>query len=172
MISQINVFEIVKGHLYTLGPQDINQADKLSATSCVVFFASGIPFALGQFLVVRKGYFIDAEIVGIVVSAASILAGLLLNLLVLIYSLAIQQESILKDSLKLFKRVTKHTFYNISFSILLSITLVISALTSLIDYTPIRIIGNLLTFYLGTLCIVSLLMVLRKCHKLISFYFK
>ena len=116
-----------------------------------------------------KGYYLPADIVGVIVSAAAIVAGLLLNLLVLIYTLVQNRADKLTDSRQLFIQISRHTFYNISFTVLSSLTLVLVSLMCLANNIVIKVVGNFLTFYVGTLTALALLMVLKKCHKLIEF---
>lgn len=171
MLDQLNPTEIVLGHLRTLGSVPEEGPEKISPASVVFFFSVGIPFALAQMFILRDDRWISGEVVGVVVSSASIIAGLLLNLLVLVYTLVAAHEAKLTDSRLLFRKVAKHAFFNISFTVFASLLLVFVALMSLANNHAIRYTGNVLTFYIGPLVAVSLLMVLRKCHSLISFYF-
>lgn len=170
MFTQLNPTEIVLGHLRTLGKKDLKNKDTISTLPTLLFLSTGLPFAFLQALAVLNSYFLTSEIVGTIVSAASIIAGLLLNLLVLIYTLVVNHLKELEDSRELFKRVALHTFYNISFTVLASLLLVLVSLMCLANNPTIRVIGNISTFYIGPLVAVSLLMVLKKCHKLINFY--
>lgn len=171
MFSQINPLNIVKDHLKTLGQKVPGQKDQWNYFAIFVFLCSGLPIAGYQLVVTIDGYFLTPEAVGVIVSAASIIAGLLLNLLVLIYTLVLNQADSLKDARSLFIEVAKHTFYNISFTILASLVLVVVSLACLANNYQIKFAGNILTFYFGTITTISLLMVLKKCHKLIDFYF-
>lgn len=171
MLSQINPINIVEAHLKTLGSKHPNQADSIDKWAVLYFFSAGIPFSAYQVAVMIDGYFLPSDIVGVIVSAAAIVAGLLLNLLVLIYTLVQNRADKLTDSRLLFIQVSRHTFYNISFTVLSSLTLVLVSLMCLANSTPVKIIGNILTFYIGTITSLALLMVLKKCHKLIEFDF-
>ena len=92
-----------------------------------------------------------------------------MNLLVLIYTLVQNRADKLTDSRQLFIQISRHTFYNISFTVLSSLTLVLVSLMCLANNIVIKVVGNFLTFYVGTLTALALLMVLKKCHKLIEF---
>lgn len=172
MFSQLNPINIVEAHLQTLGPKRPNQADSINKFAGLIFFGAGLPFSAYQVAVMVNGYFLPADIVGVVVSAAAIVAGLLLNLLVLIYTLVQNRADKLTDSRQLFIHIARHTFYNISFTVLSSLTLVLVSLMCLANNFTIKVIGNVLTFYIGTLTALALLMVLKKCHKLIDFDFQ
>lgn len=172
MFSQLNPINIVEAHLKTLGAKRPNQTDSINKSAVLIFFGAGLPFSAYQVAVMFNGYFLPADIVGVVVSAAAIVAGLLLNLLVLIYTLVQNRADKLKDSRQLFIQIARHTFYNISFTVLSSLTLVLVSLMCLANNFAIKVIGNFLTFYVGTLTALALLMVLKKCHKLIEFDFQ
>ena len=84
MLSQLNPSNIVIGHLKTLGRKTPDEKDRVSVFDVVLFLFTGVPFAVLQLIAVTQGYFLTSETVGIIVSAASIIAGVLLNLLVLV----------------------------------------------------------------------------------------
>jgi hypothetical protein len=170
MIAQLNPTDIVLGHLRTLGKKDIKEKDHASVYEVSLFLLFGVPFAALQLIAVNESIFLTGEIVSTVVSAASIIAGLLLNLLVLTYTLVVNHAKDLTDSREIFKKVALHTFYNISFTVFASLILVLVCLMCLANNLTLKILGNVLTFYVGPLVAVSLLMVLKKCHKLIGFY--
>ena len=170
MLSQLNPSNIVIGHLKTLGRKTPDEEDGISVFEVVLFLFTGVPFAVLQLIAVTQGYFLTSESVGIIVSAASIIAGLLLNLLVLVYTLVFNQMRELQDSRNLFKKIALHTFYNISFTVFSCLLLVVVCLMCMAINTWLRIVGNVLTFYLGPIVAVSLMMVLKKCHTLIGFY--
>ncbi len=171
MLSQLNPTNIVEAHLKTLGSKRPNQVESIDKSEVIYFFSSGLPFSAYQVAVMTDGYFLPPDIVGVIVSAAAIVAGLLLNLLVLIYTLVQNRSDKLTDSRQLFIQVSRHAFYNISFTVLSSLTLVLVSLMCLANSVPIKIIGNILAFYFGTITSLALLMVLKKCHKLIEFDF-
>lgn len=172
MLSQLNPISIIEAHLKTLGVKRPHQADSIDKFAALVFFSTGLPFSAWQILAMTNSYFLPAEIIGVVVSAAAIVAGLLLNLLVLIYTLVQNRVDKLKDSRQLFIHISRHTFYNISFTVLSSLTLVLVSLMCLANNSAVKVIGNILTFYIGTITVLALLMVLKKCHKLIEFDFQ
>ena len=172
MFSQLNPINIVEAHLKTLGSKHPNQSDSINKSAVLFFFGAGLPVSTYQVVVMTEGYFLPADIVGVIVSAAAIVAGLLLNLLVLIYTLVQNRADKLTDSRQLFIQISRHAFYNISFTVLSSLTLVLVSLMCLANNDTIKVIGNFLTFYVGTLTALALLMVLKKCHKLIDFDFQ
>lgn len=172
MLSQINPRRIVIGHLRTLGSKRPSDPESISVSEGIKFFSLGLPFAVAQGYLITNGMLLQSELVGIIVSAASIIAGLLLNLLVLIFGLASEHQKNLNESRELFLKVIAHTFYNISFTVLSSLILVLTCLLCLANPYFLKVIGNILTFYIAPLVAFSLLMVLKKCHHLIDFYFK
>ena len=79
MISQVNPLNIIDSHLKTLGSKRPAQADTIDRRAVFIFFSIGIPFSVYQAWAMSNGYFLPAEIVGVVVSAAAIVAGLPLS---------------------------------------------------------------------------------------------
>jgi hypothetical protein len=171
MLAQLNPAEIIRGHLRTLDARPGMAGEHISPRACALFFSIGLPFAAAQALIVLDDKWLTGEAVGVIVSSASLIAGLLLNLLVLVYTLVATHEAHLTDARELFRTTAKHVFYNISFTVLVCLVLVVVCLMALANSVAVRTAGNLLTFYVGPLVAVSLLMVLRKCHALISFFF-
>lgn len=116
---------------------------------------------------------ISPEIVSIVVSAASIVAGLMLNLLVLVYTLVFnnRESQALYSNYLDFKKICGETLSTIAYSVLLCIGLVIAAFCALTT----GILGNTGQFfmvYAGVSVILCLLIVLRRSYLLINFDLK
>jgi hypothetical protein len=123
---------------------------------------------------------VDSDTVSIVVSAASIVAGLLLNLMVLIYSLLssyiakseaqasnVNNPNRTSYNVENFKGVSKETLSNIAFSVLVCILLVISALMVLTTNVWIKSLGHLFLIFFGVMLIVTMMIVLLRFYRLI-----
>jgi hypothetical protein len=120
MSSKINIIEIVTGHFDTLRESD----GKRSKSDLVTFFV--FPFFIG-FVSALSGFNLDTNLSSLLVNFGSIFTALLLSVLVLVYD----QETKLNDRSKsdaffdLKKELLSQLYYNISFSILCSVALVL-----------------------------------------------
>ncbi|HQR99192.1 MULTISPECIES: hypothetical protein [unclassified Polaromonas] len=168
MLTKLNPFGIVKAHFCSLKRYDTEQ---LSIGE--ILFHLFFPAALSglHYLLVRD---ISENVVGIIVSAASIVAGLMLNLMVLIYTLVYNAKNGAKpiSNFSDFKNISSETIASISYSVLLCITLVISSFLILSQWAPISVLGRLSTVYIGTSTILCLLIVLKRCYAIIQFDLK
>lgn len=129
MSSKINVFGVVKGHINTLIDQSTGERSKVDL---IVFFA--LPLLLGIASAVfgfpwRQGH------ADLLITAGSLLTGLLLSLLVLVYDQhsklvgikpADLAESAWADRV-IRKEVLRQLYFNISYATIASLTLVILA---------------------------------------------
>ena len=168
MISRLNPWEIVESHFQTF--YDFN-SNKL----CRIEIASQFLIALFFALVHVKWFVVEPTDVGIVVSAAAIIAGLLLNVMVLIYTLLttkIQDDNLAAGTAEIVRRIGKETLANIAFSVLVSILLVIFALFNLTSNQTLKYIGQFLMIFLGTLLVITVMIVLIRFYRLMNFNFK
>ncbi|WP_152526894.1 hypothetical protein [Pseudogulbenkiania ferrooxidans] len=167
MLEKINITAIVKEHLQTLKR---GSCTEISTWEVTLFFAIPIVIALPLAI-----YFdISSDFVNGIVTAASIFAGLLLNLLVLIYTVLSRQRQPAKNDkekqrLVIFKQVLKETFANISFCILTSVILVAVCLLSYIKGGIFPKGNHFLIYFLISQLILTLLMILKRIHKLFDF---
>lgn len=175
MTSKINISCILKDHFQTLKNERTKSFDALDIS---VFF--GLPIAIGSVSFFLKAQ-MDDNSVTTLISAASIFSGLLINVLVLIYSLnekSIQNpegndhsendnHDVNKKTLE--KELLKEIFANISFSILISMMLIIS-LSFLVFLKPgyLAIIFTSISIALCTNFCLTLLMGLKRIHILLS----
>jgi len=115
---------------------------------------------------------ISENAAGIVVSAASIAAGLLLNLLVLIYTLLYNAKSAADPirNLDAFRQVCDEALATIAYCILLCLILVLSAFCSLAPKSSaLSLTGQFGTLYVGTSIVLCLLIILKRVHALVHF---
>lgn len=124
MSSKINVCEILLGHIKTL--QD-NSTGKVSKWDYFTFFV--VPLILAVFAIVFKFKF-SSELTSLLVNFGSIFTALLLSVLVLVYD----QSSKLKDreievgrsiAIDTKRKLLDQLYYNICYSIITSISLVV-----------------------------------------------
>lgn len=172
MNSKINVSKIVSDHLKTL--RDRDSGKKYSNEDLAYFF--GLPFLFSVILLGFKVRLNDTG-VAILLSAFSILTGLLLNLLVLIFNLidghgnrdaekATDNATVLDASLRL--DLVEETFSNISYSIFLGIVLSALTLLGLSSNVWISIVSSALVFFGGMNLALTLMMILKRIHALLG----
>ncbi len=161
MISKINPSEIIVSHFKTFRRDRGNKFDWVS-----VVFQIALAVILAS---VHVLYFkVSDDVVSIVVSVASIIAGLLLNLMVLIYTLVTGRLRISRSNIAILEEIGNETIANIAFCILASIVLVIAALLNLTDNCYINIIGHYLMIFFGVLVTLTMLIVLVNFYTLIN----
>ena len=123
MSSKVNVFGIIKGHFATLRDAEGHRTFSDTATFIV------IP-ALAAFAAFYFGYCFDKGLIDLLVNFGSIFTALLLSVLVLVYDQkgkCINNEPVsIQQSIA--RRVLDELFYNISFSIVCSVALVVLSL--------------------------------------------
>jgi len=162
-LSKVDVTPIVRGHLDTL----VNaRTGKPTFAERMFFF--GLPLILGLALcVLRFAFRLDA--VNGFLNSFAILTGLLLNLLVLVFSLSATAER----SQVVRRQILKEVFTNVCYCILLAIGVVSTALVDLGYMKSVNgaSTGPTSTFLLSALTmhfVISLLMVMKRMFKLIS----
>lgn len=115
---------------------------------------------------------ISEGVAGIIVSAASIAAGLLLNLLVLIYTLIYNAKNTANPikNIDALKQVSAEALATIGYSILLSLGLVVVAFFSLLNEPKfLKYLGEFSTVYIGCSLILCVLIVLKRVFVLVHF---
>lgn len=163
MIEKIDISNIVKDHISTLKNYE---TDKYSLWDFVLFFF--VPFLIGGGLVYFH-FMLTKGIVNGLVTSLSIFAALLFNLLLLIYDIIQKTEN--SEGIKGLKTTFLRQIYtNISFCILVAISTVILLLISFLDI-EIDLFHCILAFfvyYLVSLFILTLFMILKRIHILLS----
>ncbi len=165
-MNKLNILPILKGHLNTL--QDFRNSS-LAIPDLLTFF--GLPCIVGVVLVMLKfGFRVDA--VSGFLNTFSILTGLLLNLLVLVFTLASAAAPMNMD-LRMRKIFLRQIFANICFSILISIAVVVTALISLAYMRSNQgaVTGPAATFVLSSFTasfVLTLLMVIKRMYVLLG----
>lgn len=163
--TKINVSSIVRDHCGTLVH---NHNGKPSLADYFLFF--GAPIATAFALVFFKGVF-GKTVGGILITSFSVFAALLFNLLLLVYDLVKKPSS--SD---LQRRFLKQIYSNISYSILVAISLIVLLLLYFValsfPYMKPRIAIAFLVYSLSANFILTILMVLKRVHVLFSEEFK
>ncbi|MGF1981013.1 MAG: hypothetical protein RMY30_036250 [Nostoc sp. CmiSLP01] len=164
--SKINVLDIVKNHIDTLKDYNVT-----SYSIFDIFFFFIFPFLLSVFFVYLQ-IRLNKDLVGILINVFSIFAGLLFNLLILIYDVI---SKIVKsnnpnpnvDKLKI--DTLEHLYFNISFEILLSLFIVILlSVSTLFTNSIANLIFSIFVFSFVITFSLTLLMVLKRVNKLLS----
>jgi len=168
-VNKINIAKIVTSHLDTL--RDYSSG-KISWVDVSFFF--GLPFLL-SIMGWRLGWGLYVDALNALLAAFAIFAGLLLNLLILIYTFS-TNASYPTNLAKMKTRFVKELHNNIAFSVLLSILIVMAALVGVAQLKMRNPqdpghTGSTLTFiivYLTTNFVLTLLMILKRIHVLLS----
>lgn len=176
MSTKIDVRQLIKDHLSTM--RDANTGLP-SLVDVFVFFALPILASVGLV------WLLEIELskggIELLTTVFSILTGLLLNLLVLIFDLSAksrdQVEAVNREAGsnpnayygKLgAQKLIKETYVNISFEILVSLFVLGLLSLSLIDSTKINTILSLLIFSLVGHFLLTLLMIIKRMHVLMG----
>lgn len=168
-LDKIDIRRIVTGHVASMR----NFAtDKLSVSDLALFF--GMPLVAAAVAVyLGWGFYVDA--LNALLAAFAIFAGLLLNLLLLIYTFS-TNASYPTTLAKTRSRFVKELHDNIAFAVLVSVLIVMAAFVGVAELkmkdpqNPGHT-GSLLSFVLVFLTanfVLTLLMILKRIHVLLS----
>ena len=175
MFDKINIKNIIKDHFSTL----VNE--RTGNKSVIDYFVFiGIPILISSLLVF---VFDDLkQFATILITSLSIFTGLLFNLILLTYDLIKRNEAEpiqvdvenerktkLDDDKKVKGKILKQIFTNISYSILIAIFSIISLLLLYIwDHHLYKLIIVFLVYFFVVNFFLTLLMVLKRTHRLLS----
>lgn len=165
LLTKADIRPIIAAHLKTMSDF---RTGSLSFGDLAFFF--GAPTAFGVILdVIRFGFRIDA--VNGFLNAFAILTGLMLNLLVLVFTISTTMTE--KVDFQMRRRVLREVFTNVCFCILVAVCVAVTALVSLsyMRSTPFAQTGYLATFLLTFLTsnfVFSLLMIVKRMYILIT----
>ena len=178
MINRINPRQFIAAHFRTFYDYSSGKVSKAELWS--QFLLAGFAATIHVFW-----FKIDDGAIGVVVSAASIVAGLILNLMVLIYTLLttklnsynaeIQRTTdplviqATTSNLNAFRALCEETLANAAFCVFTCVILVIAAIMLLTDVKVINIAGQFFTVFSGVILIITLLIVLKRCYALIDY---
>lgn len=165
MFDKINVWTIIKDHLNTLNCK----TGKLYKRDTFVFFF--IPVVLSVLLSIYQSK-PSEPLLNALITAFSIFAGLLFNLLVIIYSIISREEPSGFKPVKI--RFVTEIYSNISFGVLLSFfNIILLFLTMLFlgflsKNGILSFISSFITYYSVILFLLTLLMTLKRVHILLA----
>lgn len=161
MLDKLNPMNIVRAHFRTFKNESTN---RISKPQIVIQFA--IAIFLGYLHI--EFYKINEAVVGIVISVAAIIAGLLLNVMVLIYTLLTGRISASSSNVEMIRIIGKETISNIAFSVLCSLLLVVFTLLNLSSETYTKNFGQFFTVFFGSLLIITILIVLINFYTILE----
>lgn len=164
MSSKINISQIVFDHLATLRNESTG---KISATDILMFLLVPLLLAVISYW---WGWSLSKDATNLVVTAMSIFAGLMINVLVLIYTVALNtkpdEETV--EEAELEKRFLCQIFANISFSICTSVLIVVVlSFSYFLEAKAQLVVSSIACFLLGNF-LLTLLMTLKRLHILLS----
>jgi len=166
MSSKINVTDILSDHYATLRNES---TAKISILDLFVFL--GAPFSLGIILFIKRFEISDAAVTTII-TAMSIFAGLLINVLVLIYTVSQGVDQLTatrgKEDVEAEKRFLREIFANISYAVLISIVSVIALV--MVDWAD-AFAKRLLSAVIAVLVahfVLTLMMAIKRIHILLT----
>lgn len=171
--NKFSVSLIVRGQINSMKEYGTNKRDWVE-----IFIFFFIPLS-SPILQTWLNLDITKDIVGIVVSAASIFAGLLLNLLVLLYSILCSNN---ENSLSVKhvnankgvenseeKTLIEYTFYNISYAVLACVVLIVSSLVTLTEVGWWVFPAQCFFYYFGFQIFIAIAQILKRFHSLMEF---
>ena len=153
MAYKIDISIIVKEHIKTLVNDNTGKPDFRD-----VFFFGLFPIVFAVYMVHNK-VFIDKDFINGMISGLSIYVGLSLNLIVLIFEIS-QKDTTTSNN----KSILKEIVANVSFSILLSIGLIISTLFTLINNETAKCISHGLAYFLLVHMFLIVLMLIKRMY--------
>jgi hypothetical protein len=165
MIGKINVSQIITDHVCTLTDQNTK---KTSKSDCVLFF--GLPILIAAVLVGLKLVFGKA-ISGVLITSLAIFAGLLFNLLLLIFDIANKPRPAQAPLSPIKIQLLREIYNNIAYAILIALLTIV---LSLIHFGLVALnlkpeaYATAFSIYACTgNFVLTLLMVLKRMHKLL-----
>ena len=183
MLDKVNITKIVCDHLGTFKDYSTGRCRPFDY---FLFFL--VPLIVAVVFVVVYGA-LPKSLIGVIVTSLSIFTALLLNLLLLAYNITQNSKSPCDEHTRQMREKLFHEiFSNIAFSVLVALVIVvlvlcfgamsngaslpaIQMLSNIFGNLYINILSNILSFaiyYLGTLFLLTLLMLLKRVYSLLS----
>jgi hypothetical protein len=161
MLDKLNPMDIVSAHFRTFKDE---KTENTSIPQILFQFAIAILLSCVHI----KIYAINETVVGIVISVAAIIAGLLLNVMVLIYTLLTGRLNSTSSNIAMIKSIGKETISNIAFSVLCSLLLVIASLLNLAEDSYTKNIGQFFMIFFGVFLIITILIILINFYTILE----
>ena len=167
MLDKVNITKIVRDHLGTFKD---NSTRKYRPLDFLLFFLVPLLAAAGFVAILGT---LPTNLIGVIATSLSIFTALLLNLLLLAYNIARNSEPPSDEGIREMKEKLFHEiFSNIAFAVLVSLVTVGSVLVfGLVSDCASMLATYILSsviYYLGTLFLLTLLMLLKRVYALLS----
>lgn len=167
--TKVNIKDIIKSHISTLKNYD---TQKMSKKDICTFFV--IPAIVSICLTFKNT--IPNNGIGIILTAFSIFAGLLFNLLILIMDIGrrVKKQSKEKNvdakKQKLTEALIKETYCNVAFSIVVSLFVIVISLVFVVGLSNIifKFIISSVLYWLIITFIMTLFMILKRVFRLLD----
>jgi amino acid transporter len=165
MSSKFSVNRIVSDHISTLR---INGTDNRDWSAIFTNFILPLIVAI---LFIYYGIIIVSREFTVILTAFSVFAALLLNLMILVFSIVNREKEKDEEKRDIMKiQLLKETYENIQFTVLTSVIIIVVILFMLfIPFnTYLALILSFVVYYLVFVFIVTLFMVLKRTHSIMS----
>lgn len=176
MTTKFSTTQIIKDHIGTFKLYNSGLKDRVS-----IFINFCVPFIVAIFFLLSHN-FLTPKTINVLITAFSIFIALLLNLLFLIYSimsrrlpvsnkdpsLEVKNEQSSEDKIRV--ELLHETYYNVQFSILVSIYSLIAIILYIFLPSEIYldVVLEFIVYYFLFVFIMTLLMILKRTHTLFS----
>ncbi len=170
MIGRVNCWAIVRDHFATLVDENTR---KTSGPDFVVFYL--LPIAAGAILIAFN-LILGKTMSNVLITALAVFAGLLFNLLLLIFDIANkprpEKEKLTADKIRYLKEI----YSNIAYAILIALLAIVVILAHLLFFSlHIKLAFSMTAFLVYILFanfLLTLLMVLKRVHVLLGTEFR
>ena len=167
MLDKVNITKIVRDHLGTFKD---NSTRKYRPLDFLLFFL--VPLLVAAGFVGLLGA-LPANLIGVIATSLSIFTALLLNLLLLAYNITRSSESPWDERIREMREKLFHEiFSNIAFAVLVAIVtvgavLILGIMSECASLVATHILSAVI-YYLGTLFLLTLLMLLKRVYVLLT----
>ncbi|MGP6220959.1 hypothetical protein [Caldiplasma sukawensis] len=170
MSSKFSVFRIVVDHFNTLYDYKKSNDDKIARDYLSIFINFILPLLVAVLFIWFRIFIKQSEFT-VILTAYSVFAALLLNLMILVFSIVNRERekpSEKRDTKKI--NLLRETYENIQFTVLISVLIIFLILLMLFipsDYYLVAIF-SFWVYYLIFVFLVTLFMVLKRTHAIMS----
>lgn len=182
MSSKINIISVIRGHMSTLIDAE---SGKFLIGDLATFY--GLPLIVA-FIGIWTGVDFSKEATNLLVTAGAIFTGLLLNLLILVYDQKSKLPAVDSEKSDWKDTQTRHTvlkelYFNISYSTLMSVLLVVLSVIHLfvcdrvVKSVPLLQVSDLnlsayvttpLLVFIGFNLVLTIVMIIKRIYTLLS----
>ena len=166
MLDKVNIAKIVRDHLGTFKD---NSTGRYRLLDFLLFFLVPLIVAIGFVGILGS---LPKGLIGVIATSLSIFTALLLNLLLLAYNITRNSDSSDRRLQEMREELFHEVFSNIAFATLVSlVTIIFVLIFGTMGKHTTRLAINIFSFliyYLGTLFLLTLLMLLKRVYVLLS----